>query len=47
MGENQEGSSTLSEDGHLVWVSSKVLDVLLDPLEGHHLVLVALISWHC
>ena len=37
-------SRVLAKDGHLLWISSKLADVLLDPLQDHHLVQQSLVA---
>ena len=38
-------TGTLAEDGDLRTVSAEVLDVVVDPFEGHVLVEEALVAW--
>ena len=45
MVENTKASSTLSSNGDLVWISSKVSNVFLNPDHGQPLVQHCLVAW--
>ena len=44
---DRSSSGVLSKDGDLVWVTTEVLNVLLDPIEDHDLILDAHVAGRC